>query len=225
MKATSEKQCIGCGATVTLGMGVYPIGGETWRDSSCAAYCAHSLASASPLLHSVSLPPVAINPDHGSALDANNVCPTCFREYGDDEIKFCTADDCPSHPDYRVAIKPEAALTPLEKEMLAALKELITASDFNPHRPMNPKQISLLANAQGKAQDAIAKATAAQSQAKPEVAPQVWFRETKTLNFLYIARPDGRFWVVAMETERGDIYAIENSPARNPSAKPMAVQA
>jgi hypothetical protein len=58
---------------------------------------------------------------------------------------------------------------------------------------------------------------------KPEAAPQVWFRETETLNFLYIARPDGRFLVVAMETERGDIYAIENSPARNPSAKPMAV--
>lgn len=60
---------------------------------------------------------------------------------------------------------------------------------------------------------------------KPEVAPQIWFRETETLNFLYIARPDGRFLVVAMETKRGDIYAIENSPAKNPSAKPMAVRA
>jgi len=38
----------------------------------------------------------------GAALDWAGNCPVCFREYGDDGIKFCTSEDCPS-------VNPEAA--------------------------------------------------------------------------------------------------------------------
>lgn len=118
--ATSEKQCTGCGATVTQQNGNF------WRDSA-----GHIACGFNGDIHRIDLPPVAIKSDYGSALDENNVCPTCFRKYEDDGFKFCTADDCPSHPDYRVAIKPEVALTPLEKEMLAALKEVQGVFSFN----------------------------------------------------------------------------------------------
>lgn len=206
---SSENQCTGCGATVTnQSHGIF-------RDVSGSQYCQRKTSEEALRFHSIELPPVAINPDHGSALDENNVCPTCFREYGEDEIKFCTADDCPSHPDYRVAIKPEAALTPLEKELISAIND--ASSCLTSRNGCDPQAaLKIMGAALFIAEDRAS---------KQEVAPQVWFRETETLNFLYIARPDGRFWVVAMETERGDIYAIENSPARNPSAKPMAVQA
>lgn len=38
----------------------------------------------------------------GAELTQEGICPVCFREYGDDGIRVCTSEDCPS-------VNPEAA--------------------------------------------------------------------------------------------------------------------